>query len=135
MRLLCIANTSNDLPSECLVDPRVLKPGKTFAVTVGASYVVYAVTVYRGFAWYYVLDDNELEYPVWKPAPLFELESGAIPGGWVLGYVRSEKEDVGYPLLSFAEWANDRTFYERLVDGDDDAVAVFDRQRIEAEFV
>jgi hypothetical protein len=96
---------------------------------------VYAITVFRGLAWYYVLDDHALPYPVWKPAALFELSSGAIPANWVIGYVRTSSDDVGYPILSFPEWANDRYYYERLVDGDAAAVAIFEKRRSHAEQV
>jgi hypothetical protein len=64
---------------------------------------------------------------------LFDIESGALPEDWVLDYIRPPKDDVGYPVLSFPEWATDRFFYERLVDGDQDAVAVFELRRLAAE--
>jgi hypothetical protein len=32
-------------------------------------------------------------------------------------------------LIAFREWASDRLFYERLVDGEEHAVATFEREK------
>ncbi len=87
----------------------------------------------RGHAWYYVLDDNELPYPVWELAELFEVKDGSLPSCWVAGYVRVGSAVEGYPVFSFPEWAHDRLFYERLVDGDSSACLVFEARRFEME--
>ena len=83
-------------------------------------------------AWYFVLDDDGLAWPVWMPAPLFEVEDGSLPASWKYGYVRTGR-DSQYPVISFPEWAEDRFFYERLVDGDVTAREVFQRRRREIE--
>ena len=108
-----------------------------FEVTIGAEYAVYGVTVWRGHCWYYVFDDDDLAYPVWKPAALFEVSDPTMPRNWVFGYVQPVDGDggQGFPVISFPEWALDRYFYEHLVDGDRLARAAFDRNRAEAERV
>jgi hypothetical protein len=87
---------------------------------------VYAVTSFLGGFWYYLLDDDQLGYPVWYPAPVFDVVDGQVPSNWELGH-----HDVGggrfFAVLSFPEWARDRFFYERLVDGDPAAVSTFER--------
>jgi hypothetical protein len=133
MRVTCLANTGRALPAVCLDSHRGLSIEKNFPLTVGLTYVVYAITMYRGFAWYYVLDDHQLPYRVWEPAPLFEVESGDIPQGWIVGYERPQNDELGFPVVSFPEWVMDGYFYERLVDGDEDAVAVFEHRRVAAE--
>jgi hypothetical protein len=135
VRVRCIANTGQALPESSIDSRRGLTAEKTFPLTIGTLYVVYAITMYRGLTWYYVLDDHDLPYPVWKPAVLFDIVSGTIPTGWVVGYVRVSGDDAGYPVISFPEWADDRFFYERLVDGDDLAVAVFERRRKDVDAV
>jgi len=100
----------------------------SFPLSVGKDYLVQAVTVHLGLAWYYVHDDDDLEWPIWYPATLFTLRDGEIPVGWVMGYVHLGAENQ-YPVLSFPGWANDRFFYERLVDGEDQAVRIYAARR------
>jgi hypothetical protein len=129
VRATCIASSGQALPESCLDEAAGISRDTEFPLTVGASYEVYAITTFRGHAWYYVLDDNRLPYPVWKLAPLFEIDDPSLPADWVVGYVRKEEEDEGYPIISFPEWALDPQFYERLVDGDPESVAVFKARR------
>jgi hypothetical protein len=60
MRVKCLANTGRALPEASLDSRRGLSIEKNFPLTVGMTYVVYAITMYRGFTWYYVLDDHQL---------------------------------------------------------------------------
>ncbi|HEX9643642.1 MAG TPA: hypothetical protein VGC11_06565 [Acidimicrobiia bacterium] len=108
-------------------------PESMFPLTIGRIYVVYGITTFRGHVRYYVLDDDQLPYPVWRLAPLFDLLDGRLPSSWRFGYFRLDSADVGVPIITFPEWANDHYFYERLVDGDPDAVATFAWRRTEAE--
>ena len=101
-----------------------------FPVTLGRAYAVFAVTIYLGIAWYYIFNDDGHPWPTWAPAPLFEVVDGAIPASWRFGYFNFARENQ-YPILSFPEWAEDHTFYERLVDGDEAVVRVFNERRRE----
>lgn len=132
MIVRCIANTGQALPT-VNVDPRMgLDRSAEFPLTVGSSYTVVAVTIFLGTAWYYVLDDDGLDWPVWKPSSLFEIEDGSLPASWKFGYFRFSLENQ-FPILSFPEWAGDHRFYERLVDGDPATVEIFVRRRQEIE--
>lgn len=102
------------------------------AVTPGRSYAVFAVTIYLGVAWYYILDDDGHEWPTRIPAPLFEVVDGSLPDSWRIGYFHFAREDQ-YPILSFPEWAEDHHFYERLVDGDADTVRIFNERKREID--
>lgn len=127
-----IANTGESLPS-VNIEPRAGYDRSTeFPLTVGRTYVVFALTIFLGTAWYYVMDDDGLAWPTWMPSSLFEVTDGAVPSSWVVGYFRFSQEDQR-PLLSFPEWATDHGFYERLVDGDPEALNVFQRRREELE--
>lgn len=90
------------------------------------------MTVFLGIAWYYVLDDDGHDWPTWIPAPLFDVDDGSLPRSWRVGYHRFDGEDQ-FPILSFPEWATDHRFYERLVDGDTDAVRIFNERRREID--
>lgn len=133
MRVTCIGSTGTALPESCLDARANITRETNFPLTVGALYVVYAITTFHCHSWYYVFDDNERPYPVWRLAPLFEISEPSLPPDWIIGYVRRDLQDEGFPCISFPEWALDHHFYERLVDGDPTAVATFERRRASAE--
>ena len=133
MRVTCIGSTGAALPGSCL-DARIgITRDTNFPLTVAAQYVVYAITTFHGHSWYYVFDDDELAYPVWMLAPLFEISEPSLPPDWIIGYVRRDLQEEGFPCISFPEWALDHYFYERLVDGDPSAVSTFRVRRTSAE--
>lgn len=132
MIVRCQATTGAALPVDAR-DPLLgINLDTEYPVTVGRSYPVYGVTILLGITWYYILDDDELPWPVWAPAPLFDVIDGTLPNSWQFGYFRFSLEQQ-FPLLSFPEWAADHFFYERLVDGEEDAVRVFACRRQEVE--
>jgi hypothetical protein len=133
VRVRCVGSSGSSLPESCFDERAGITRESEFPLTVGTAYVVYAVTTFHGHCWYYVLDDNRQPYPVWRLAPLFEISDPSLPPDWVAGYVRKDERDEGFPLISFPEWALDHSFYERLVDGDPSAVAVFQARRASAE--
>jgi hypothetical protein len=128
----CIATTGEALPAMSRDSSVGVADSTEFPVTIGRPYPVFAITIYLGVAWYYVLDDDGREWPTWVPAPLFEIVDGSLPAGWKVGYFNFGRDDQ-YPIVSFPEWAEDHLFYERLVDGDATAVQVFARRRQEIE--
>jgi len=77
-----------------------MTPDAEFPLTIGRTYVVYACTVFDGYSWSYVLDDDGHHYPVWYPAVLFSVADPQIPPDWVFGYVRPRPDEDGYPLIS-----------------------------------
>lgn len=132
MIVRCIANSGSALP-EANIDPRRGYDESTeFPLTIDRAYTVFALTVFLGSAWYYVLDDDGNDWPTWAPSALFDVLDGAIPSSWIVGYSRASVENQ-FPLISFPEWATDATFYERLVDGDPRAVEIFASRRQEIE--
>lgn len=132
MRVRCISMSGESLPMSSR-DPRLGVDAETmFPVTLGAEYPVYAITVMLGIPWYYIMDDDGSPWPIWSPSSLFEVIDGGLPSSWRYGFFRFDR-DQQFPIISFPEWAADHFFYERLVDGEADAVAVFSRRRIEIE--
>lgn len=132
MIIRSISNTGETLPATSRDSARGINSDTEFPVTIGRSYSVFAMTVFLGVAWYYVLDDDGHDWPTWIPASLFDLVDGTLPGSWLVGYFRFGVENQ-YPILSFPEWAHDHGFYERLVDGEPEAVRVFKERRQEIE--
>ncbi len=97
-------------------------------LSVDTRYDVFAISSFLGGFWYYVLDEDQHRYPVWYPAPVFDIVSEKVPEGWVLAHHRSKNGGVT-SILSFPEWALDPHFYEKLVDDDPEAVAAFAQVR------
>jgi hypothetical protein len=132
MIVRCIANTGEALPAMSRDSGRGIDADTEFPVTLGRLYAVFAMTIFLGIAWYYILDDDGNAWPMWAPSTLFEVEDGSIPMSWQVGYFRFSREDQ-YPILSFPEWAADYQFYERLVAGDYETVRIFEQRRREVE--
>lgn len=132
MIVRCIDTTGDALPIIARDPVRGVDADTAFALTRGREYPAYAMTVLLGIVWYYVMDDDGHPWPTWVPGPLFEVIDGSFPPSWRLGYFRFSRDEQ-YPILSFPEWAQDHQFYERLVDGDLDAIEVFARRRREIE--
>jgi hypothetical protein len=127
-----IANLADSLPPMAYDSSRGITAETEFPVTPGRSYAVFGITVLLGLTWYYVLDDDDLGWPTWAPAPLFEVVDGRIPASWQYGYFMFGRDEQ-FPLISFPEWASDHLFYERLVDGEPEALATFAQRRHEIE--
>ncbi|WP_405062218.1 hypothetical protein OG474_11405 [Kribbella sp. NBC_01505] len=134
MIVRCIANVADSLPPTAYDSGRGITAETEFPLTLGCSYPVYGITVLLGLTWYYVLNDDDLPWPVWAPAPLFEIVDGRFPASWQCGYFVFGRDNQ-YPLISFPEWATDYFFYERLVDGEPAARAIFDQRRREIEVI
>jgi len=132
MIVRCVANTGEALPVMSRDSGRGFDADTEFPVSIGGSYAVFAMTVFLGIAWYYILDDDGNPWPTWAPSTLFEVNDGSLPPSWQVGYFRFSREDQ-YPILSFPEWARDHQFYERLVAGDNEAVRTFAQRRREVE--
>ncbi len=132
MMVRCIANTGEVIPPMSRDPGRGVDATTVFPFSIGCSYAVFAMTNFLGIAWYYILDDDGNRWPTWAPSPLFNVDDGRLPASWQIGYFRFSDEDQ-YPILSFPEWATDHRFYERLVDGETEAVRVFEDRRREVE--
>lgn len=131
MRIKCIANEGKDLPEDCL-DPRggYGREAK-FALIIGKEYNVYAITLFRGYVWYYICDEDYFSYPIWNPAPLFEVVDGRISRYWKYNFTKGDKRWPGTKtIFAFEEWANDPyNYYDRLTNGNETEVAIFKRYK------
>lgn len=129
MVIYALSNSGRDLPDDCKNECMGIGDETEFAVTAGRDYIVYAITVFLGYPWYYVCTDDGVPYPKWTPAPLFEVVEGSISKYWEYGYLRNEQNKLAYPIFAFKEWARDLFFYDRLTDGDPLATEVFERYK------
>ena len=92
---------------------------------VGSEYVVYALTFYLGYPWYYITDEHQLYYPVWYPAPLFRVTDNRLSSYWHFEYDPGKSSDLSHVIVAFKEWALDAYYYDRLTDGNEEDVVIF----------
>jgi hypothetical protein len=127
MKVLCIANRGDALPTQYF-DPRIPRgPRSEFVVTPGQTYVVYALRFLSNQVWYYIDDDDHEWYPIRKPAPLFRVVDARLSKYW--GIRVAESDHGSNVLLAFEEWLSVPGFYDRLTDREDPEVATFKERK------
>ena len=129
MRVECVSNRAADLPSRLLARGGYGGHRDTvFDLDIGGTFVVYSM---------YLDDDGFLMYDLGKAsepwcADLFRVTDGRLPRHWVLGQEtfagselveRSNRWIWGVPDLL------DSDFYLRLIEGDWQAVATYERYK------
>lgn len=123
----CRTNRRADLSPEM----QAMGSESLLPLTIGKRYRVCAITCYMQHLMYYVHDDHELWYPVWRCASMFAVVDPSVDPRW---RVRPSEGPASGPgildpkgsgfLFAYPEWVNDRGFYGRLVDRDPEAIAV-----------
>lgn len=90
---------------------------------IGKEYNVYGISFRDGedIPWFLVCEDDD-EYPKPHLGAFFEVIDGGIPPGWVFTSVRGNAGDVA---LLPKDWAEDPSFLEKLDDEVAGAVAYF----------
>jgi hypothetical protein len=128
MRVRCVSNTGAGLPSSFLDERGGYRRNTKYEISLHRVYTVYALTLRRGHVWYYICDDRELGYPVWHPAPLFEVVDPTLSRYWIFAHGSPERD--GDVVFAFREWADDPGgYYDRLSDREPEATGTFRRYR------
>jgi hypothetical protein len=129
MKVRCTSNRGTGLPDLYLDPVGGYRATNIFPLEIEKEYVVYALTIRRGGVWYYILSESGVAYPVWHPAPLFEVSDPRPSRYWLFGFADSGLRD-GSALFAIPEWARaPGEFYDRLTDGHHETVACFARYR------
>ena len=97
---------------------RFASPGQVF-LTAGRQYDVHAIAVFEGLPSFHVVDD--LRYPAWYPAWLFDLADTALPPDWICNVFREQPALVIGPDFV----ASDLDAYEGMVELAADKVDLF----------
>ena len=102
--------------------------GEESQLEKGKEYVVYGIVFRDNSPWYYLCVDEDDEYPIPFAADFFDVSDDRLSSYWKLSAVTY---DDGYVLTSlvFKEWAEDPTYYERLIDDDSKAIKLFESYR------
>lgn len=130
MRVVCKKNDLN-LITEPEVKKRLSRSiriqGPTDSYDIGNEYTVQAIGEMGGGLWFY-LETVQDDCPYPCPIEMFEIIDNSIPEGWCIKF---HNGNIGTQLqiMTFPEWVNDDVFYERLIDSDPEAVAIYKSKR------
>ena len=128
IRVTCIENSVSSVRNDrlrMLLQKSIHLEGPDSDLEVGRTYDVQAIEV-RGDAgwWLYLHTVSSSDWPYPYPAEFFTIDENTLPEDWCIG---SQFQEGRFALkcISFAEWASDNSFYEKLIDGDSMALAVY----------
>lgn len=131
MKVICRLNNWNEIiVPEAIV--RIKKyinlPDGETNLEVSKEYTVYGVVFRDGAPWYLIHNELGLEYPEPFAAELFEVSCPKFSSCWRL-YTQVNRFLGPISYLVIPEWAENHTFYERLIDGEPEEVAIYNKYR------
>ena len=133
MRVRCVKNSIASIEGTSArerIQRSINLDGPINDLTVRRDYGVQALEERDGGLWFYLHTVPVSDYPYPYPAELFELLDNSIPEGWGIGFQdQPERGAVAWKRISFSAWANSDHFYERLVEGEAIAVALYQRMK------
>lgn len=132
MRVVCTALSLDTFSEDWLLKrfgDRVYIPKTQYNLTLGREYTVYGLVFENNVPWYYLCSEEWDTYPVPYAREFFEIVDPRLSVYWRLSVSYSTRRET-YTAITFEEWANDRIFYEHLVDGDRTAEDIFHKYRI-----
>lgn len=129
MKIQCIDNSGKNLPLNLINKSWGYEKYTKFEeLTVGKEYTVYALTVLKGYFWYYIEDDHFLYYPVFKPAVLFKISDPRISRFWQVGF-REDKNSLPNQIIAFKEWVTEPFYYDLLIDNNEREVTIYEKYK------
>jgi hypothetical protein len=99
------------------------------------EYIVYGLHFVEDDIIFEILTDESDTYTIEASAKHFKIVDNRLSQFFVLGssHVQNHMNNPNAPqapFISFREWANDKYFFERLVEGDGGALQIFDKYKI-----
>jgi len=131
VKVVCKTNNLNSFSDENILSRLkryIFKPDGDVNLDVGREYTVYGILFRDNTPWYYLCDEDYDEYPTPFASDFFDVVDDRLSKCWKLSY-SDLGEGQSSTFLAFDEWASDRSFYERLIDGDEAAVSLFSEYR------
>ncbi len=88
------------------------------------------MTIRSHYIWYYICDDKFSYYPVWKPAPLFEVIDGSLSSFWIYSFTYKPEIYFTEMTIAYPEWAKQPlSNYDKLSDGCYEEVEIFNKYK------
>ncbi len=88
------------------------------------------MTIDVGYIWYYICDEDCTYFPIWNPAPLFQVVDGKMSKYWTYAFYPDTDYYRTETIWAYPEWAkNPYRYYDRLSDGEDEEVEIFKKYK------
>ncbi|MEM7621296.1 MAG: hypothetical protein AAF228_12725 [Pseudomonadota bacterium] len=97
-------------------------------IEIGETYTVYGILFRDNSPWYYLCSEDYDDYPIPYASECFEVIDEKLSACWKINSTQLETGIVE-TFLVFDEWAEDRMFCERLINGDKEAEKIFAKYR------
>lgn len=125
MLVRCIDNKATCLPEHYR---KVYAPkgciNRKWPIIINKVYIACAIAVYDGHLLYLVKIEDGL-CPEFIPAPLFSVVNGRISTGWSYWAVKDFLKGNLESVFGYTELTDDSSHYDNLIDGDLDAIKLF----------
>lgn len=131
MKVVCKVNNLNSFSDENVLKrlkKYISMPEGEVDLDIGKEYTVYGVVFWDNSPWYYICVEEYDEYPKPFAAEFFNVSDDRLSSHWKLSAIVQEEREVLSSLV-FEEWAKDPSFYERLIEDDSEASALFNNYR------
>lgn len=132
MHVKCLTNNISSLHDSFAVkrlQKAIHVDGALSDLEIGKVYNVLAIEKRDEGIWAFIHTVEESDYPYPYPIELFEIVDSSLPTGWCLN-VEQQKGKSNIKRISFCEWANDVSFYEKLVEGDAETILIYKERAI-----
>lgn len=98
-------------------------------MNIGKVFDVYGILLATSGIWVFILEDSNDDYPKHYPLSFFDIVNADIPENWISGNADNFKFRTRkvFSFLTQPVWANDSSFYERLVIGEGNTIELFKR--------
>jgi len=111
MKVVCTANSGKALQTKYLVG---YSPETVFHLTLGAEYIVFAFSVYRGSPMLLLAEDRT-SLPNWYPVDLFSISDARVPQGWLSASYTASGEALQF-LMGYERIVSDESHYDGLLE-------------------
>lgn len=131
MKVVCKTNNLHDILdpyTSARLKHYISRSDGEIDLEIAREYTVYGVEFWDNCPWFYLCTEEDDEYPKPFAAEFFEVIDEHISQYWKLSSIPSEDRENSTSLV-FDEWSKDPSFYERLIDGDPNAVLLFSKYR------
>lgn len=128
MKVQCRFNQVSDIPDievKNRLSESIHRNGPDDDLIVGMTYTALALTRWGdGGIRVYIHTIEESDHPYPYPLEMFEIVDPTIPANWRINFEQRSR-GVDIKLMSFSDWVDDVRFYEKLVEGDEHALASY----------
>lgn len=131
MRAKCIINRLASITDKIARDrigDSIRIEGPLTDLSVGQEYPVQALEERYGGLWVYIHTVEINNYPYPYPAEFFEFTDTKLPSDWHISF-EMRQGNLVWNRIAGAFWVEDDAFFDRLVEGDLEAISLYKKFR------